>query len=833
MSEETRKTITKIRVDGKEYDIDLPNGKVNELETKINNIEARTDVVDVVGSKADLDTYDTTKISANDIVKVLKDEIQSNAIAYYRYKPGEEPDEEPTWECVGTLGAYYTVAEMDPILESITTSIATVDDNALHKAGGEMITGSLTINGSVTVNDALSLNGSADGKRKLSLGSQYIRTDGGDSRLYIHSNSGIKTYGNISPDADNTDSLGASDARFKTIYVSGKLSDGSNELSVNDIKDSLGNISSSVSNVSSSVSSLNTALSNVSSSVSNVSNSVAVLNTNLDNVSASVSAVDNSALHITGDETKTGSLTVTGAVALGDALMLNGSTDDKRKITFDGDQYIRTAQGNSSLLIHAQASIITDSTILPETDDAKNLGVCFAGSTKRFKNLYLSGVLSDGTNELSIEDIKNVSSSVSALDTGKQDKLATQTAYTNKGSATKIPQISTNSLGQVTGITEISVATGVSSVTGSCGIEATDDGTGSITLSTSPDGITIDDNGVSEHLTTTYAADGITIDDGGGSEYTFLRFPTPADGVSDATIATLDDIPDVPVTSVHADNGLTVDSTTGTVTVSPRDGFFIPAGDATELMIVSTTGPATPKTTKYEYDRIHLLDSNEYNIYYQNNSIAFFGFGEDQEDLINYGPVITTTGHLRANGDNDDSNSLKPTPSWDTSDNPDVDAFYFNTGIALHDCDGLWDEDVKLAFPDHSGTLATLSDLPAKKYQHNLTITTGSARITTKVIAPTNIAVTDKLTLGALLIMYAPQSKKLNANGIYLANGTLGAITNLYYSNSSNPAGINIDYTPIFNNAGGALTLNSSITAASAVIDPDSITSVNDVVEVI
>lgn len=39
----------------------------------------------------------------------------------------------------------------------------------------------------------------------------------------------------------------------------------------------------------------------------------------------------------------------------------------------------------------------------------------------------------------------------------KQDALSTQTAYTAKGSATKVPQITTNSLGQVTGITEITI----------------------------------------------------------------------------------------------------------------------------------------------------------------------------------------------------------------------------------------------------------------------------------------------------------------------------------------------------------------------------------------
>jgi len=39
----------------------------------------------------------------------------------------------------------------------------------------------------------------------------------------------------------------------------------------------------------------------------------------------------------------------------------------------------------------------------------------------------------------------------------KQNALATQTAYTSKGSATKVPQITTNTLGQVTGISEVTI----------------------------------------------------------------------------------------------------------------------------------------------------------------------------------------------------------------------------------------------------------------------------------------------------------------------------------------------------------------------------------------
>lgn len=42
--------------------------------------------------------------------------------------------------------------------------------------------------------------------------------------------------------------------------------------------------------------------------------------------------------------------------------------------------------------------------------------------------------------------------------TNKQDALDAQTAYTSKGTSTKVPQITTNSLGQVTGITEVDIS---------------------------------------------------------------------------------------------------------------------------------------------------------------------------------------------------------------------------------------------------------------------------------------------------------------------------------------------------------------------------------------
>ena len=52
---------------------------------------------------------------------------------------------------------------------------------------------------------------------------------------------------------------------------------------------------------------------------------------------------------------------------------------------------------------------------------------------------------------------KFVTSTEKSTWNAKQNALTTQTAYTSKGSATKVPQITTNTLGQVTGITEVTI----------------------------------------------------------------------------------------------------------------------------------------------------------------------------------------------------------------------------------------------------------------------------------------------------------------------------------------------------------------------------------------
>lgn len=80
-----------------------------EIWTEIETIEASSDVVDVVGTYADLEAYDTSKLHRNDLIKVLQDETRDDAITYYRWSG-------TAFTYVGAEGPYYTASETDTLL---------------------------------------------------------------------------------------------------------------------------------------------------------------------------------------------------------------------------------------------------------------------------------------------------------------------------------------------------------------------------------------------------------------------------------------------------------------------------------------------------------------------------------------------------------------------------------------------------------------------------------------------------------------------------------------------------------------------------------------------
>ena len=78
---------------------------------EIEVIEAGSDVVDVVGTYAELQQYDTSKLLDGDIIKVLQDETRDGAITYYRWATSTS-----SFTYVGSEGPYYTEGQVDTLL---------------------------------------------------------------------------------------------------------------------------------------------------------------------------------------------------------------------------------------------------------------------------------------------------------------------------------------------------------------------------------------------------------------------------------------------------------------------------------------------------------------------------------------------------------------------------------------------------------------------------------------------------------------------------------------------------------------------------------------------
>ena len=78
------------------------------LQSQIDAITAGADVKAVVGTYAELQSYDKTKLSNGDILEVLIDEEHGDAKTYYEYVSSTQ-----TFTYIGSVGSTYTKAEID------------------------------------------------------------------------------------------------------------------------------------------------------------------------------------------------------------------------------------------------------------------------------------------------------------------------------------------------------------------------------------------------------------------------------------------------------------------------------------------------------------------------------------------------------------------------------------------------------------------------------------------------------------------------------------------------------------------------------------------------
>lgn len=95
----------------------------NSLQGQIDAITSASDVVDIVGTYADLQAYDTQHLKDNDVIKVLQDETHNDAMTYYRWDKETE-----TWTYIGAEGPYYTKSETNTLLND-KLDVSAVPDN--------------------------------------------------------------------------------------------------------------------------------------------------------------------------------------------------------------------------------------------------------------------------------------------------------------------------------------------------------------------------------------------------------------------------------------------------------------------------------------------------------------------------------------------------------------------------------------------------------------------------------------------------------------------------------------------------------------------------------
>ena len=128
----------------------------NNLQSQIDAITASSDVTDIVGTYAELQSYDTSALPPNSIIKVLQDESRNNETTYYRWVITGGVG---AWSLIGEEGPYYTISAADAKFATQTalstglaakqntlisgTNIKTVNNQSLLGSGDLNITASV------------------------------------------------------------------------------------------------------------------------------------------------------------------------------------------------------------------------------------------------------------------------------------------------------------------------------------------------------------------------------------------------------------------------------------------------------------------------------------------------------------------------------------------------------------------------------------------------------------------------------------------------------------------------------------------------------------------
>ncbi len=100
----------------------------NGLQAQIDAIVSKSDVVDIVGTYAELQAYDTSSLGNNDVVKVISDSTHNNAPSYYRWVITGGVG---AWVYIGSESETYTKAETDALLNQKQNNLTTAQQAAV------------------------------------------------------------------------------------------------------------------------------------------------------------------------------------------------------------------------------------------------------------------------------------------------------------------------------------------------------------------------------------------------------------------------------------------------------------------------------------------------------------------------------------------------------------------------------------------------------------------------------------------------------------------------------------------------------------------------------
>ena len=104
------------------------DSKLSELDKAIEEIDARSDVVDIVATYADLENY-TKKLTKDDVVKVLKDETHSGWVSYFKVDKASKAGEIKDWTYIASIDQYELKTNHDTDCNSLINKISTETSN--------------------------------------------------------------------------------------------------------------------------------------------------------------------------------------------------------------------------------------------------------------------------------------------------------------------------------------------------------------------------------------------------------------------------------------------------------------------------------------------------------------------------------------------------------------------------------------------------------------------------------------------------------------------------------------------------------------------------------